>query len=76
MVGGFHEAYRLALTEVYGVATAPAVAAGIAMHLLANVPVLILGLLLLGKEGLSPGRVAEISEDTGLEGPELQEGER
>ena len=84
MVGGFHEAYKLALTEVYGVATAPAVAAGIAMHFLANVPVLILGLALMGREGLSLGRVAEISEETGpdtadprtgLPGPELQEGE-
>ncbi len=65
MVGGFHEAYKLALTEVYGVAIPPAVAAGIAMHFLVNVPVLVLGLALLGREGLSLGQVAEISEEPG-----------
>jgi len=64
MVGGFHEAYRLALTQAFGVATGPAVAAGIAMHLLSNLPVLVLGLVFLGQEGLTFGRVAAVTEAT------------
>jgi hypothetical protein len=64
MVGGFHESYRLALTQAFGVATGPAVAAGIALHALTNLPVLVLGLVLLGREGLTFGKVAAVAEET------------
>ena len=63
MVGGFHAFYLLALGEVYGIDRATAVAAGIAAHALTNLPVLVLGLALLGREGLSLGRVAEVTRD-------------
>lgn len=62
MVGGFHAFYLLALTEVYGVERATAAAAGIAAHALTNLPILVLGLLFLGREGLSLGRVAEVTQ--------------
>jgi len=62
MVGGFHEAYRMALTRVFGVAAGPAVAAGLTMHFLTNLPVLLIGLALLGSEGLTLGKVTEMSE--------------
>jgi glycosyltransferase 2 family protein len=61
-VGGFHESFRLALTQALGVAPGPAVAAGIALHALTNLPVLVLGLAFLGGEGLTVGRVAEMSD--------------
>lgn len=57
MVGGFHAFYLLALSEVFGVAREKAAAAGIAAHALSNLPILILGLALLGREGLSLGRL-------------------
>jgi hypothetical protein len=63
MVGGFHEAYKLAMTQTYGVDAELAVAAGIAMHALTNLPVLVLGLVFLGEEGLTFGRVAEMTEE-------------
>jgi uncharacterized protein (TIRG00374 family) len=63
MVGGFHAFYLLALSEVYGVDRATAAAAGIAAHALSNLPVLVFGLALLGREGLSLGRVAEVARD-------------
>ncbi len=63
MVGGFHAFYLLALSEVYGVDRATAQAAGIAAHALTNLPVLVFGLALLGREGLSLGRVAEMTRD-------------
>ncbi len=61
MVGGFHAFYVLALHEVYGVPRETATAAGITAHALSNLPVLVLGLALLGREGLSLGRVAEVT---------------
>jgi uncharacterized membrane protein YbhN (UPF0104 family) len=63
MVGGFHEAYLLALTQGFGVERETAAAAGIAAHAFTNIPVLLLGLLCLGREGLSLGKVARMSEE-------------
>jgi uncharacterized protein (TIRG00374 family) len=63
MVGGFHAFYLLALTEVYGIDRTTAAAAGIAAHALTNLPVLVLGLVLLGREGISLGRVAEVAQE-------------
>jgi hypothetical protein len=62
MVGGFHAFYLLALAQVFGVERATAAAAGIAAHALTTLPVLVLGLLQLGREGLSLARVAEVAE--------------
>jgi uncharacterized membrane protein YbhN (UPF0104 family) len=62
MVGGFHYAYRVALTAVFGVDEATAVAAALASHALSNLPVLVLGLVFLGREGLSWGSVARLTE--------------
>lgn len=65
MVGGFHAFYLLALADVYGVPRATAAAAGLAAHALSNLPVLVCGLVLLGREGLSLGRVAEVTREQG-----------
>lgn len=65
MVGGFHAFYLIALNEVYGIDRATAAAAGIAAHALTNLPILVFGLALLGREGLSLGRVAEVTRDSG-----------
>jgi hypothetical protein len=62
-VGGFHEAYLLAMTQAFGVSRDTAAAAGIAGHALGNLPVLILGLVFLGREGLTMGKVAEMTEE-------------
>jgi uncharacterized protein (TIRG00374 family) len=62
-VGGFHEFYLLALTQAFGVDKHTAAAAGIACHALGNLPVLVLGLALLGREGLTMGKVADLADD-------------
>lgn len=69
MVGGFHAFYMLALAEVFQVPRATAAAAAVAAHALSNLPVLVLGLVLLGREGLSLGSVAQVTR----EGKELSE---
>lgn len=61
-VGGFHAFYLAALTQAYGVDNDVAAAAGIASHALGNLPVLVLGLAFLGREGLTVGKVANMSE--------------
>lgn len=63
MVGGFHGFFIVALADVFGVPREVAGAAAIACHALSNLPVLVLGLALLGREGLSLGRVAEMTDD-------------
>ncbi len=61
MVGGFHAFYLIALSQVFGVERETAGAAGIAAHALTQLPIFLLGLTLLGREGLSLGRVAEVA---------------
>ncbi len=61
MVGGFHAFYLICLSQVFGIERESAAAAGIAAHALTNLPILVLGLALLGREGLSLGRVAAVT---------------
>jgi uncharacterized protein (TIRG00374 family) len=63
MVGGFHAFYLLALHEVFGVDRATAAAAGITAHAFSNLPVLLLGLAFLPREGLSLGRMAAVTQE-------------
>jgi uncharacterized protein (TIRG00374 family) len=70
MVGGFHEAYLLALTQAFGVDKQTAAAAGIAAHAFTNIPVLLLGLVFLGREGLSMRKVARMSEQQAAVAPD------
>jgi uncharacterized membrane protein YbhN (UPF0104 family) len=65
MVGGFHAFYLIALSEVFGVPRATAAAAAVAAHALSNLPILVFGLVLLGREGLSLGRVVEVTREPG-----------
>ncbi len=61
MVGGFHASYTLALTAIYGLPQGTAVAAGLVLHVLQNLPVLVLGIAFLGREGLSFGSMRRIT---------------
>ncbi len=66
-VGGFHESYLIAVTQAFGLEKGLAAASGIALHALNTLPVLVLGLFYLGREGLTLGKVAEMT-DEGAEG--------
>ena len=63
MVGGFHAFYLVTLHQMFGVDRATAAAAGITAHAFSFLPILVLGLAFLGREGLSLGRVAAVTEE-------------
>ena len=60
-VGGSHEALRLGLTSFYQADNDAAVGAAILQHAVNFVPVIILGLWFIAREGLSLGRLRELS---------------
>jgi uncharacterized protein (TIRG00374 family) len=62
MVGGYHEAYLLALTRSFGIDKSTAAAASISSHALVSLTLLVMGLYFLGREGLSMGRMADIAD--------------
>ncbi|HVQ32197.1 MAG TPA: lysylphosphatidylglycerol synthase transmembrane domain-containing protein [Vicinamibacteria bacterium] len=75
-VGGFHAFFVSALVGVYGASAEVAQAAALACHALTNLPVLVLGVLFLGREGLSLGRVAQMTEENRAGGVPATEASR
>ena len=61
-VGGFHEMYKLAVMTFFGVGKDTAVAGAIVLHAVSFVPVTLLGLVFMAKEGLSFGRMREMAQ--------------
>ena len=75
-VGGYHAAYELGATALYGAAVDRAVGAALVMHLFSFGPVTVLGLVFMAQEGLRLGRLPELSggdpvgaETAGSDGP-------
>lgn len=66
-VGGFHEAYRIAVTSFFGAPNDAAVGAAIVLHAISFVPVTILGIVFMAREGLTLGRMRRLAEDAGAE---------
>ncbi len=59
LIGGFHAFYLITLAEICGVERSTAAAAGITAHALTNLPVLLIGAALLGREGGGLRRITE-----------------
>ena len=62
-VGGFHTAYLIAVRTFFGVAGPTAVGAAIVLHAISFVPVTLLGLFFMAREGLSFGRIRALAAD-------------
>jgi uncharacterized membrane protein YbhN (UPF0104 family) len=60
-VGGFHTMYRIAVVTFFGVPEATAVGAAIVLHAVSFVPVTLLGLLFMVREGLSLGSMRQLA---------------
>lgn len=56
-VGGFHAMYKVAVVEFLGAPVATAVGAAIVLHAVSFVPITILGLIYMAREGLSFGQM-------------------
>ena len=69
-VGGYHAAYQLGATSLYGAGVDVAVGAALVMHVMAFGPVTVLGLLFMAQEGLRLGSLSElkISNETAADG--------
>jgi hypothetical protein len=59
-IGGFHEAYRLAVTAFYAAPDDRAVGAAIVLHAISFVPVTVVGIALMMRDGLSFGSVRRL----------------
>ena len=66
-VGGFHYFYRLAATSFYAAPNDRAVGAAIVLHAVSFVPVAVVGLVLLAREGISLAGVGTVMRTDGAE---------
>jgi uncharacterized membrane protein YbhN (UPF0104 family) len=67
-VGGFHAAYQFAVTEFFSAPVDRAVGAAIVLHAVSFVPVALLGLLFMTREGLTFGSARQLAQDGGAGG--------
>ncbi len=63
-VGGFHTMYKIAVMTFLGAPEPAAVGAAIVLHALSNVPVTLMGLVFMAREGLSFGRMRALAAET------------
>ncbi|NOT45235.1 MAG: flippase-like domain-containing protein [Acidobacteria bacterium] len=63
-VGGFHEAYRVALTVFFGAPNDQAVAAAIFLHAMSFVPVTIAGVVFMAQDGWSVRRLKGLASES------------
>jgi uncharacterized protein (TIRG00374 family) len=62
-VGSFHEAYRIGATVFFGATEQAAVGAAIVLHAVAFLPVTVLGVAFMVRDGLTMGRVRRLADD-------------
>jgi uncharacterized protein (TIRG00374 family) len=66
-VGGFHYAFRVGATVFYGVPNERAVGAAIVLHAVSFLPVAVVGLGLMARDGLSLGRLTQMARQSEAE---------
>jgi glycosyltransferase 2 family protein len=64
-IGGFHAMYKIGVVTFFGVQEDTAVAGAIVLHAISFVPVTLLGLVFMAREGLSLGRMREMAASEG-----------
>ena len=62
-VGGFHAMYKVAVVNFYGVPEPAAVAGAIVLHAISFVPVTLLGLVFMAREGLTFARMKQMASE-------------
>ena len=66
-VGGYHAAYQLGVTGLYGASDAAAVGAGLVAHVLSFLPVTLIGLVLMARDGMKLDRITDVVEKNDTE---------
>jgi len=61
-VGGYHAAYQLGVTGLYGASDTAAVGAGLTAHVLSFLPVTLIGLVLMARDGMNLNRITDVVE--------------
>jgi uncharacterized membrane protein YbhN (UPF0104 family) len=61
-IGGFHAAYQIAVTTFFAVPVDRAVSAAIVLHAISFLPVLLVGLVLMAREGLTFAGARQLAE--------------
>lgn len=69
-IGGFHAAFRIAVTAFYGAPDDRAVGAAIVLHAVSFVPVTIMGIAFMAHEGISLGNMRRLAARQGQVGAE------
>ena len=64
-VGGYHEAFRIGATALYAAPNNRAVSAAIVLHAISFVPITVVGLTMMTREGLNLGRVRDLARRSG-----------
>ena len=62
-IGGFHEMYKIAVMTFFGVPEGAAVGGAVVLHAVSFLPVTLLGLAFMAREGLSFGRMRALVEN-------------
>jgi hypothetical protein len=62
-IGGFHAMYQITVTKFFGVPVDRAVGAAIVLHAISFVPVTLLGIVFMAREGLSLARMRKMAEE-------------
>jgi uncharacterized membrane protein YbhN (UPF0104 family) len=62
-VGGYHEAFRIGATSLYGAGNDQAVSAAIVMHAISFLPITIAGLAVMARDGLNLARVQALTHE-------------
>ena len=62
-IGGFHAMYKIAVVNFYSVPEPAAVAAAIVLHAISFVPVTLLGLVFMAREGLTFARMKQMASE-------------
>ena len=63
-IGGYHAAYEVGTTTLYGASTEAAVGAALVSHAIGFAPVTLIGIVLMARKGIQIGRIGQlVSED-------------
>ncbi|HTM23798.1 MAG TPA: lysylphosphatidylglycerol synthase transmembrane domain-containing protein [Vicinamibacterales bacterium] len=62
-IGGFHEMYKLAVMTFFGVPESAAVGGAVVLHAVSFLPVTLLGLVFMTREGLTLGRMRQMAAE-------------